>query len=63
VELWARAYAQYIALRSGSTEMIEEVSIRRAPPDETFPELEYWLWPDFERIAQAMDRFKQEKGW
>jgi hypothetical protein len=62
-ELWARAYAQYISLRSGDTRMGEELEARRADSREVHPALEYWEWNDFAPVAQEIDAWMQSKGW
>jgi hypothetical protein len=62
-ELWARAYAQYVVLRSDDPVMKDEIVLRRSDEREPLPHLEYWDWPDFERIAREIDVFMQRKGW
>lgn len=63
-EMWARSYAQYVALRSGDTLLRAEFDatleqIRTAPvayPDQ-------WEWADFEPIATAIDNVLEVLEW
>ncbi|HEY8898881.1 MAG TPA: phage minor head protein [Chthoniobacterales bacterium] len=58
-EIFARAYAQWIALRSGDKELLRDL-------DAVSQSLESWRqWDehDFAPIAQAMDAFFTAKGW
>lgn len=59
-EVWARSYAQYIALRSGNVEMLAQLDgLRR---DILYGEAQ-WSDDDFEPIAEAMDRLFRGLGW
>ena len=62
-ELWARAYAQYIAARSNNAALLQEVEIARTL--ETHPASSYVQWQnaDFAAIDQAMDSALDELGW
>lgn len=53
-EAFARAYAQYIALRSGSEVMMAQIKSRQA---------DHWTPEDFEPIAKAFDAMFEELGW
>lgn len=57
-ELWARAYAQYIALRSGDGTMRAEIAqdTRGTTPTQ-------WHEHDFEPVARAMDAVFHKLGW
>ena len=61
-ELWARAYAQYIAWRSGS-------SVLRAQLDEVLTHEEHgvrvrqWPYDEFVPIAQAIDKLLMSRRW
>lgn len=55
-ELWARSYAQYIALRSG------DVTMRQQLASTSMREL-HWSDSDFAQIAHAIDVLMREKGW
>jgi len=57
-EVFARAYAQWIALRSGDTEMSEGLA-KRAKPEYIYAQ---WQHDDFEPIAKAFDELA-ERGW
>jgi hypothetical protein len=57
-EFWARAYAQYIATRSGSARMLAEIAALR---EGLYPLA--WAADDFEPIAAAIDALLAEKGW
>lgn len=60
-ELWARAYSQYVALRSGDPTLKAQLDrLRRRGP------LYYpvqWDDDDFEPIAKAIDELMVELGW
>lgn len=68
-ELWARAYAQYIAVRSGDKKMMAE--LRRwqkeyhaeAGKGDNIPVPEQWDDDDFSPIAAAIDRIFEALGW
>lgn len=62
VEIWARAYAQYIAIRSGDTQLLVEVQKRR-DIDIGVLQNEQWEWNDFDLIASAIDALMQILGW
>lgn len=57
-EVWARAYAQWVALRSGDAAMLEQVRGRRAGLLKT-----QWDDDDFGPIARAIDRLFEALGW
>ena len=60
-ETFARAYAQWIAWRSGSTSMLDEIddTLRQQPPWH----LAAWTHDDFLPIAAAFDRLMADQGW
>ncbi len=60
-ELFARAYAQYIASRSEDPEMLEELDRRREEHEGGYPQ----QWPDaeFAPIAGAFDAMFGGLGW
>jgi len=60
VELWARAYAQYIATRSGNKSMIAQVA--KQLESKLYGE-QQWTTKDFEPIAEAIDELFNEMGW
>ena len=62
VEIWARAYAQYIALRSGDMRLLLDVQMRRELEIGVLQH-EQWEWNDFDPIAAAMDALLEELGW
>lgn len=53
-EAFARAYAQYIAVRSGDKTMQAQIKSRQA---------DHWENRDFEPIARAFDSMFEELGW
>ena len=57
-EIWARAYAQYIATRSGNPIMRQELAtiLKSVYPN-------HWTDDDFAPIASAIDKIMIEKGW
>lgn len=57
-EIFARAYAQWIALRSGNRKLQHALNITRSDGGP-----EQWSDRDFEQIARAMDRIFRERGW
>jgi hypothetical protein len=62
VEIWARSYAQYIALRSGDERMIHEVEYRRQIEIDVRRN-EQWEWDDFAPLAAEIDSVLGELGW
>ena len=60
-EVFARAYVQWIAWRSGSTPMLDEVdaTLKMRPPWY----LEAWNHDEFLPIAAAFDRLMEDRGW
>jgi hypothetical protein len=61
-EVWARAYAQWVALRSGSPLLAEEMAValdsgRRSGL------VRQWEADDFEPIAQRIDDLMRDLGW
>jgi hypothetical protein len=60
-EIWARAYAQYIAEKSGNEILLAAVKQQAAPTFNQLPE--HWAAADFTPIRQAIDTLFQTKGW
>lgn len=60
-ELWARSYAQYVAQRSGSAELLRQLDKARAGA--TVGQLTQWRDADFAPIAAAIDELFRTKGW
>lgn len=60
VEVFARSYAQYIAVRSGNQEMLK--AVRDSRMSTLYPGLQ-WEDSDFEPIATAFDNLMKAKGW
>lgn len=56
-EWWSRAYAQWVALRSGSA------TIKKQADQMIENEVGYWEWDDFDPIAEAIDELFRQKGW
>lgn len=61
-EIWARAFAQYIALRSKDAKMLAEVELRREIEAGVLQN-EQWEWDDFTSIGQAIDTELRSMGW
>jgi SPP1 gp7 family putative phage head morphogenesis protein len=61
-ELWARAYSQWVAVRSNDKRMLEQV--RKTREDE-HPGTAASLWADedFEPVAQAIDDLMETMNW
>jgi len=65
-EQWARAYAQYIATRSGDPKMqseIKDLVSLRGSKDNDLQGFSQWTPEEFEPIAKAIDAIIAEKGW
>ena len=60
-EIWARAYAQYIAEKSGNENLLAAVKEQAAPAYNQLPE--HWSATDFMPVRQAIDTLFQTKGW
>lgn len=61
VEMFARGYAQWIALRSGNSTMRAQIDSRNELADRGGPRLQ-WQWDNFEPIAGAYDRLFRAAG-
>lgn len=60
-ELWARAYAQFIATRSGDPAMAEQLA--RARSGKLQPSFVQWSDEDFAPVAAAIEDVLRSKGW
>ena len=62
-ELFARAYAQWVAWKSGDRRMLDQVDARM--DDEQSPRIALSQWPigEFLPIAQALDILFRDRGW
>ncbi len=58
VEIWARAYSQYIAEKSGSLTMLSD--LKKALAAEAHRQ---WTEGDFKPVAEAIDKMFQQLGW
>jgi hypothetical protein len=62
-ELWARSYAQWVALRSGDETLRRQIVELRGPdPSEIAVHIQ-WDAADFEPIADAFDTLFRRLGW
>jgi len=61
-ELFARAYAQYIATRSGNELMLRAVDDLRAGAKDGHPPMA-WEDKDYQAIAAAFDTMFDQRGW
>lgn len=59
-ELWARSYAQYIAVRSGNKNMLNAIERQRKTP--LYEDVQ-WSEEDFAPIADTIDKLFKAKGW
>lgn len=62
VEVWARAYAQYIAYLSGDTRLLAEVQTRRDVEIGVLKN-EQWEQEDFTPVSLAIDALMRRLGW
>lgn len=65
-EQWARSYAQWIALRSGNKNMIDQVQaiLSRDPTGKYAAyQASQWSDADFVKIAEAIDNIFKKVGW
>lgn len=62
-ECFARAYAQYIAIRSGDERLIEELKHVRANVYAQQVYYEQWDDDSFAHIADAFDQLLRQRGW
>ena len=63
-EIWARSYAQYIAVRSGDKLMLEQLKTMQAVKQHaSVYYASQWDDDDFEPIAKAIDELFEELGW
>lgn len=60
VELWARAYAQFIAIESRDPRLMEDLDWWRKRSSAPFRQ---WADDDFAAVADAIRTFFKEKGW
>ena len=60
-EAWARAYAQYIAEKSGNPVMLKELGAIVDSPMEW--SVRHWETKDFAPIRDAIDTMFRDKGW
>lgn len=58
-ELWARSYAQYIAVRSRDERMLEQLNKLRTGPYA----FKQWSDDEFEPVARAIDDLFETLGW
>jgi hypothetical protein len=61
-EVWARAYSQYIAVRSGDDVMMAEIAKWRTMNSHQVYPLQ-WTDDEFEPIAAAIDKLFEGLGW
>ncbi len=61
-ELWARSYAQYVAIHATDDRIVQEW-LRYRTEDAREPLPQQWDDADFEPIALAIDRIFRQTGW
>lgn len=57
-EIWARSYAQWVAVRSGDPVLIADLERRLAMTTG-----QQWAQKDFEPVAEAIDQIFERRGW
>lgn len=62
-ELWARAYAQYVAARAENIEMTNDLQVSQDLEDIQIYKNVQWDSDDFEPIAMAIDAALKKLGW
>jgi hypothetical protein len=62
-EVFARSYAQYIAVRAKDPVLRAELDAERAGHGQTYHYHQAWDDDDFEPIAQSFDRLFAKRGW
>jgi hypothetical protein len=62
-EQWARAYAQWVATKSGNAAMLDQVGAIVASTGSKAYAASQWSAADFEPIANAIDDIFRAKGW
>ena len=65
-EQWARAYAQYIAVKSGDAQLLQDLETSRNLGAQHKPDVFrciQWDADDFAPVAVAVERMFQELGW
>jgi hypothetical protein len=62
-ELWARSYAQYIAIQSGDPRLIAALQVARTPPPKTEYYPTQWGDVDFVPIGVAIEQLLRRVGW
>ena len=61
-ELWARAYAQYVAWRSGSSRLKGQLD-KVLTHDDATVRIRQWPYDEFAPIAAAIDRLMEAQQW
>ena len=61
-ELWARAYAQWVAWRSGSSLLKGQLDKVLTHDDDAI-RIRQWPYDEFAPIAAAIDRLMVDQGW
>jgi hypothetical protein len=62
-EWFARAYSQYIAIRTGDTELLRAIAKSRTTKNYEMLYPRAWLDDEFEPIARAIESVFLDKGW
>jgi SPP1 gp7 family putative phage head morphogenesis protein len=62
-ELWARAYAQWVAERSGDARILEQLEKTRARVDGKTYVPYQWDDGDWKTIREAIDAYMKARGW
>lgn len=62
-ELWARAYTQYIAEKSGDPELLEAIEKKVNVTDPDVITATHWTDADFEPIKREVEKILNNKGW
>lgn len=62
IELWARAFAQWVAWRSGSSRLKGQLD-RILTDEDPATRIRQWPYDEFAPIAAAIDRLMEARGW
>ncbi len=62
LEMFARSYSQFVAVRSASPELLTELGgVRSRPKEVLYPE--QWKDPDFGRVDEEFVKLFRKRGW
>jgi hypothetical protein len=62
-EMWARSYAQWVAVRSGDAKLLQQLELIRRKGASAEQRPSQWEDADFEAIAREIDALFRKIGW